>query len=220
MTTRRDSRFYVSVLIGGRKSLDDWQSFPVVGRQQVKGFSPDEPIWWDMPDKSLVALFRDNGGSSRLFRSTSTDNGRTWTAPAKTNLPNATSKLFSLRTGRGSRLLISNANPAVGRRPLHLSLSADGLTFTRVARLVVPSARPATLQYPHALEQDGQLLIAFSRNKAAIEVLRVPLGDVEALREKDKGAGPGPVGAPAEERALLLRNEIFERLDGSGCPTE
>ena len=41
----------------------------------IDGFSPDEPIWWAQPDKTLVALFRDNGGSGRLFRSTSADDG-------------------------------------------------------------------------------------------------------------------------------------------------
>lgn len=178
MMTRRDSRFNVSVLIGGVKSFDDWQSLPVVERMAVKGFSPDEPIWWAQPDGSLVALFRDNGGSNRLFHATSADNGRTWTRPALTNFPNATSKIFSLRTSNGVRLLISNANPNVGRRELHLSMSKDGATFTRMARLDIPSPKPGTLQYPHAIEHDGRLLIAFSRNKAQTELFQVALDDL------------------------------------------
>jgi len=184
MMTRRDARFNVSVLVGGKKALDDWQSHTVVGRQQVKGFSPDEPIWWGLPDKSLVGLFRDNGGSGRLFRSFSTDNGKTWTPPEATNFPNATSKALSLATSKGYRVLISNANPGVGRRELHLSLSEDGQTFTRMALLSVPSAKPATLQYPHVIEQDSHLLITYSRNKAQIEVLKIPLRDMESLRSK------------------------------------
>src|SRR5204862_7115882 len=93
----------------------------------------------------------------------------------------------------------------------------DGLTFTRLARLAVPSPRPATLQYPHALEHDGHLLVAFSRNKAAIEVLKVPLRDVEALRGKEKGPGADP---PAEKRASLLSNGNFEKVDGAGWPVD
>lgn len=184
MMTRRDSRFNVSVLVGGRKGLDDWQSFSVVGRQQVKGFSPDEPIWWSQPDRSLVALFRDNGGSGRLFRSVSTDSGRTWTTPERTNFPNASSKVFALPTSAGYRVLLANANPGIGRRQLHLALSEDGRVFTGLAQLAIPSARPATLQYPHALEHEGHLLVAFSRNKAQIEVLKVPLRDLEPLRKR------------------------------------
>lgn len=182
MMTRRDSRFNVSVLIGGVKAFDDWRSLPVVERMAVKGFSPDEPIWWPQPDNTLTALFRDNGGSNRLFHATSADNGRTWTRPTLSNFPNSTSKIFSLRTSTGTRVLISNANPNFGRRQLHLSISADGATFTRLARLDIPSPKPATLQYPHAIEQNGQLLIAFSRNKNQTEVFRVSLNDIEELK--------------------------------------
>jgi BNR repeat-like domain len=184
MMTRRDSRFNVSVLIGGLKGVDDWRSFPVVERRKVPRFSPDEPIWYALPDRKLVGLFRDNGGSGRLFRSFSADKGRTWSIPVPTNFPNATSKIFSLRTSRGYRLLISNANPKVGRRQLHLSRSRDGAVYTRMALLSIPSPRPATLQYPHAIEHDGHVLIAFSRNKASIEVLKIPLREIEALRGK------------------------------------
>lgn len=194
--TRRDSRFNVSVLIGGQTGVDDWKSFPVVERLKVKGFSPDEPIWWPLPNKTLVALFRDNGGSSRLFRAVSTTNGQTWSLPVLTNFPNSTSKIFSLRTSKGERVLISNANPSVGRRQLYLSISEDGLLFTRMALLDIPSAKPATLQYPHAIEHDGHLLIAFSRNKAQSEVFKVSLRAIEELRAT----------APARELERLAYN--------------
>lgn len=183
MMTRRDPRFNVSVLIGGVKSLEDWRSIPVVERTKVKGFSPDEPIWYPQKDKGLVALFRDNGGSTRLFRAFSADSGRTWTTPEITNFPNSSSKLFSLQTSAGYRVLISNANPGVGRRQLHLSISEDGLTYRQMARLDIPSPKSATLQYPHAIEHDGHLLIAFSRNKNQSEVFQVPLSEIGALRK-------------------------------------
>ncbi len=186
MMTRRDARFNVSMLVGGVKGFDDWKVIPVFDRlEALRKFelSPDEPIWYAQPDRSFVALFRDNGGSSRLFRSFSTDNGQTWSRPTLTNYPNSSSKLFAHRTAAGSRLLLSNANPRLGRRELHLAVSADGLVFTRMARLDIPSPKPATLQYPHAIEHDGCLLIAFSRNKTTIEVVKVKLADIEALRK-------------------------------------
>jgi hypothetical protein len=197
IVTRRDSRFNVTMMIGGRKALDDWQIFPVVQTGELKGFRPDEPIFWTQPDNTMQGLFRDNGGSSRLFHSTSTDQGRTWTVPALTNFPNATSKLFSLETSRGFRVLVLNANPKLGRRELHLAVSEDGKTFTRLALLDVPTPRPvseavsrinqkfragiASLQYPHVIEHDGRLLIALSRLKTQIEVFSVSLDDVAAL---------------------------------------
>lgn len=184
MLTRRDARFNVSVLIGGVKSLTEWQSVPVVERLKVKGFSPDEPIWYPQAEKGIVALFRDNGGSQRLFRAFSSDNGQTWSTPAITNFPNSTSKIFSLQTSAGDRVLISNANPALGRRQLHLSVSKDGLVFRQMALLDIPSAKPGTLQYPHAIEHDGNLLIAFSRNKNQSEVFKVSLSAIAELQKK------------------------------------
>lgn len=196
IVTSRDARFNVSMLIGGRKALDDWQSFPVVAITGVKGFRPDEPVIWVRPDASLVGLFRDNGGSQRIFHATSKDSGRTWTQPARSNFPNATSKLYPMQTSRGYRVLVSNANPGVGRRELHLSVSPDGRKFTRMALLDVPTPpRPeseatvwlkfrsgiASLQYPHVIEHDGNLLIAFSRLKKQTELLVVPLTAVDEL---------------------------------------
>ena len=67
LMTRRDARFNVYMLAGGVKSLEDWQSFPVVKRLEIPKFAPDEPFWWQLPDGRLHGLFRDNGGSSRLF---------------------------------------------------------------------------------------------------------------------------------------------------------
>lgn len=197
--TRRDSRFNVSVLIGGRKAIDDWQAFPVVRVGEVKGFRPDEPIFWPLGDGKLFALFRDNGGSQRLFHAVSRDEGRTWDTPVLTNFPNSSSKLFSIKTSRGYRILVLNANPKIGRREIHLAISPDDTTFTHLARLDVPSPPSipdsvaritkkfqsgiASLQYPHVIEHDGHLLIGLSRGKVQTEVFRVSLDSIDAVLE-------------------------------------
>jgi hypothetical protein len=183
LMTRRDSRFNVFMLAGGVKALDDWESFPVIKRSEVPGFSPDEPFWWRLPDGRLHALFRDNGGSSRLYQSFSSDEGRTWSRPRISNFPNASSKCYALKLSSGSRVMISNANPKLARRELYLSLSEDGLTFTKMAKLVIPSIKATTFQYPHAIEHDGHLLIALSQKKNQTEVLKVPLAAIENLRK-------------------------------------
>jgi hypothetical protein len=190
---RRDHKRGVSLLVGGVASPLDWKAIPVAPPSSPDGFRPEEPDWWTLGDGRLLALFRDNGRSKRFYRSISADHGRTWTAPQKTNFPDATSKFFCLRTSRGWYALISNPNPA-RRNPLCLATSDDGVTFTRLARLPVPgqvdggspdetpSTRPESLQYPHAIEHDGQLLIAYSRGKTRIEIVKVPLDAVERLR--------------------------------------
>jgi hypothetical protein len=174
LMSRRDARFNVYMLVGGEPALSDWLSIPVIQRMEVPGFVPDEPIWWEQDDQSLVSLYRDNMESGRIFWSTSKDSARTWTTPVKTNFPNATSKLFALKTSSGCRVLILNGNPAVGRRDLHLATSKDGLVFRQLYKLSIPPP-DISVQYPHAIEHGNALYITYSRAKTAIEVLRIPL---------------------------------------------
>jgi hypothetical protein len=181
----------VFMLTGGLESPSAWKRSPIVTQEPADGFRPEEPDWWALPDGRLIGLFRDNSRSGRFYRATSTDSGRTWSAPEKSNFPDATSKFFCLRTSRGFYALVSNANPK-GRNPLCLSTSDDGITFTRMARLPIPvlpeggafdaAHSSGTVQYPHVIEHNGHLLICYSRQKIAIELIKVPLDEVERLR--------------------------------------
>lgn len=163
-------------LVGGVESIDDWEhsSIPVVANNAVL----EEPNFYELPDGNLVSLYRDNSGSKRLYRSLSSDNGQSWSQPVPTNFPDATSKFYDLKTSNGLYLLISNANPAA-RNPLTLSISDDGLVYTQMARLDIPGG--GSFQYPHALERDGQIFIAFSRNKTSIETIRIPLESIDQI---------------------------------------
>lgn len=44
------------------------------------------------------------------------------------------------------------------------------------------TARVAAATYPHVIEHEGSLLLAFSNKKNVTEVLKVPLAEVEKLR--------------------------------------
>ncbi|MCC6144543.1 MAG: exo-alpha-sialidase [Candidatus Hydrogenedentes bacterium] len=172
--TRRDHERAVYLLIGGVTSPLDWESVPISGYRFEDGAMPEEPFWWTLPDGRLAGIFRDNNKSKRLYRALSSDNGRTWTQPVRTNFPDATSKFNAVRLEDGRYLLVSNPDPA-GRNPLCLSVSRDGLVFTAMTRLPIPGPTKDTLQYPHIIAHDNSVLIAYSRNKTAIEVLKVPL---------------------------------------------
>lgn len=199
---RRDHRRNVSLLFGGEKSPSDWNDVALVSYQATDGFRPEEPLLWTLPGGRLMGFYRDNSHSKRVFRAWSDDHGRTWTKPEKTNFPDATSKLFGLGTSSGWYVLVSNANPApLQRNPLCLSVSEDGVTFTRMARLPVPVSpldfRPregvrkaAGFQYPHAIEQDGHLLVVYSRNMTTIEVIRVPLDEIGRLLHGEISPSP------------------------------
>ena len=175
MMTRRDHARQVSLMVGGVRSFDDWEVRPLASYGSEN--QPEEPYWYVLPDgRTLVGLLRDNSRSGRLLRTFSTDNGRHWTPMMKTNFPDATSKFFVLRTSRGYYAMASNANPS-GRDPLTLAISEDGIVFTRLFHLV----GGRHVDYPHIIEHDGHLFIAFSGAKQTMEVLKVSLDDVDRL---------------------------------------
>lgn len=164
----------VDFLIGGVKSVSDWQSFPVLGTNSE--LKAEEPLWWTLPDDRLVGLFRDNQGSKFLYRSISSDNGRQWSTPVRTDFPDATSKLHGQRLLDGRYVLVSNSNPRA-RDPLTLAISDDGLVFTKLAYLV----GGRQVDYPHTLEHDGHLLVAFAGGKQSVEVLKIKLSDLDQM---------------------------------------
>ncbi|MCC6488977.1 MAG: exo-alpha-sialidase [Candidatus Hydrogenedentes bacterium] len=164
----------VHFLVGGVKALDQWESFPVLG--SASELKAEEPDWWILPDDNLAAVFRDNRRSGFLYRSFSTDDGRTWSTPVRTNFPDATSKISGLRLSDGRYVLVSNPNPQK-RDPLALSISPDGLVFTKMFYLV----GGRHVDYAHVLEHEGFLYIAFSGGKQSVEVLKVGLSDVDAI---------------------------------------
>ena len=164
----------VHFLIGGQQQIDHWDSVDVLG--SVGDLAAEEPFWWELPNGDLLALFRDNRRGGYLYRSFSSDDGRTWSKPAQTNFPDATSKMHGLRIGDGRYVFVSNANPR-GRDPLVLSLSEDGIVFTKMAYLV----GGRRVDYPHVIEHDHQLLVAFSGGKQTVEVLKIKIADLDQV---------------------------------------
>ncbi len=163
----------VHFLVGGTKSLGDWESFPVLG--SASELKAEEPDWWILPDNTLSAVFRDNRRGGYLYRAFSCDDGRNWSKPVKTNFPDATSKISGLRLTDGRYVLISNPNPR-RRDPLTLSISKDGLVFTKMLYLV----GGRHIDYPHVIEQDDSLFVAFAGGKQSVEVLKLKLADIDA----------------------------------------
>lgn len=175
MMTRRDHRRQVSVMIGGTRAIDDWRVRPLAAYDGTG--RPEEPYWYILPDRhTIVGLIRDNGGSRFLLRTYSQDNGTSWSKIRRTNFPDATSKFFVLRTSRGYYVMVSNANPR-RRDPLTLAVSQDGLVFTKLFWLV----GGRHVDYPHMIEHDDHLLIAFSGAKQTMEVMKVSLDELERL---------------------------------------
>jgi BNR repeat-like domain len=176
MMTRRSYDRNVFMLIGGVNHISDWKSYPVVTYDD-KSLRAEEPYWWVSPNKDLIALFRDNNKSGYLFRAISKNNGITWSKPIKTNFPDASSKFNGLCLKDGRYLLVSNPNPKK-RDPLVLSISNDGIIFTKMIYLI----GGRRVDYPHLIEQDGSLLIAFSGGKQSVEVIKIEISELDKVK--------------------------------------
>ncbi len=170
----------VHFLVGGTRSIDAWNSFAVLGSGSE--LAAEEPFWWTLPGGELAAFFRDNRKSGSIYRSFSIDDGRSWSRPVRTNFPDATSKFFGLRLRDGRYVLISNPRPSK-RDPMTIALSDDGMVFHTMGYLV----GGRRIDYPHALEHEDFLLIAFSGAKQTVEVLKVRTKDLAKLRHAPVG---------------------------------
>ena len=142
-----------------------------------------EPSWYVDPEGATHLIFRDGRGSGWLFRSISADQGKTWTAPVRTNYPDATSKNIAGRLSNGLYYLINNPRPK-NRDPLAISFSKDGWTYGSplALRKKAPEQRykgraknPHSFQYPHTLERNGSLWVIYSTNKEDIEISEYPV---------------------------------------------
>ncbi|MBL9214496.1 MAG: exo-alpha-sialidase [Opitutaceae bacterium] len=184
LMSRRDQHKTVTMALGGVRALDDWRILPLA--KAADGHEMSEPCWWALPDGRLAMLFRDNDTSFRLYRSFSQDQGRTWSPPVRTDFPDGRAKSNVLRLRDGRYALVNNPQPGAARIPLCLSLSDDGVVFTRMsvllgeptaARTPNPSKR-AGYQYPHLVEAGEHLFVIYARNQEDIELLRIRVADL------------------------------------------
>lgn len=128
---------------------------PLVGR------GPIQPALVQKKDGSLVAFLRDSGDAPyRAHRSESTDQGRSWTASTKMDLPSAASiEAAKLPDGRWAMVLNDQEN---SRYRLSLYLSSDeGSTWKRAQ--VLEENQTGSFSYPALIVgRDGHLHLTYS----------------------------------------------------------
>jgi len=148
-------------------------------------------------DGVLHALFRSTGAtwpppSFNLWESRSGDNGANWDAPRQTSFSNTDAKFHFGRLPDGRYYCLGNP-VGVGRIPLVLSISRDGVDFDRhfilgeqhYPRRFDGGAKGGEYGYPHSVVFDGHLYVIISRQKEMIDVIAVALSELKGL---DKAA--------------------------------
>jgi len=119
----------------------------------------------ELSDGRLVMLIRADGQGC-LLRSESSDRGRTWSAPQRSDVGNPGSKFRLYRLSTGRIVLVHNANPTPGvRNPLALWASDDDMQTWPHRRVLVDF--PGRLQYPDGFvdEEAGYVHFAFDYNR-------------------------------------------------------
>lgn len=159
----------------------------------VNAFSYPEPGWFVRRDRAIVMLFRTKNDNRRLYASTSSDRGASWTRPVETAFPDATARFAAGNLPDGTAYIINNPSrdpgsvSFVGRRiPLTISLSDDGIRFDRALVIRGEDTRPRFTgrhklegwQYPAAVVWKDHLVVAYSINKEDIGVTRIALADL------------------------------------------
>ncbi|MBE0679809.1 MAG: exo-alpha-sialidase [Bacteroidales bacterium] len=152
-------------------------------------------LYRDMGSKDAVTQQeKENSKSRRNYASFSFDDGKTWTVPTRTGIPDACARSNAGKLPDGQVYVINNIIPMNpgglgGRSMLAISLSRNGLDFDRVAiiRFISPPLRYKGLektigyQYPHSVVVDNDLWVMYSINKEDIEVTRIPLNELYEL---------------------------------------
>jgi len=150
-------------------------------------FPYGEGSWYQLENGRIIVFWRDESGSCRLYVNYSDDNGRTFTPPMLSDIPDSMSRGHAGRLADGRYYLCNNAVPTLlDRRHLTLLLSDDGLTFNKVYVLVddPTSQRLKGLlkadgyQYPCCLPEKDKLLVGYSINKEDIECGIVDLAKI------------------------------------------
>jgi predicted neuraminidase len=137
---------------------DTWHaSLPIVGRGNV------QPALVQKKNGNILAYMRDNGDApSRVQTSESTDNGYSWSAAQKTNIPNEASvELLVLKDGRWAFV---GDDEDDGRYRLSLYLSDDeGQTWKWRRTLENDLKKDCRFSYPCLIQTaDGLLHISYS----------------------------------------------------------
>jgi predicted neuraminidase len=162
-----------SVLIASHTDARDLKEH---GRIDNRPLGLLEPTCVQLRDGRIVMLMRAEFGGY-LWRSESSDNGRTWSDAWQTDIPNPTSLANLIRLEDGRLALLHNAvGGVVGERsprdPLSIWISDDELMSWSIRANVIQGGY---LAYPNPVLIDGQLHFAYDHNRRQVRFAEVTI---------------------------------------------
>ncbi len=130
-----------------------------------------QPTMIERDDGSLLALMRN---APRILRSTSSDGGRTWSRPKRSDLKNPGAGIAMTRLANGHAVLVFNDSES-RRTPLSIARSTDGgETWERPLKL---EANPGEYSYPCVIQtSDGKIHVTYTYRRYGIKHVEMDEG--------------------------------------------
>lgn len=166
------------------RGISGWKIGVMENLPHPPGISHElEPSWFLNRQGNPVMVFRDQGSSFKLLVATSRDNGKSWSTPVITNMPDSRAKQSAGNLPDGTAYLINNPSSSKERIPLVLTLSKNGQWFDQAFLLRGKNdLSPMRYQgkykrigysYPKSVIWNNQLWISYAENKEDIVVTQV-----------------------------------------------
>ena len=119
----------------------------------------------------LITYFRDRK-AEWIYQATSTDEGRKWSKPSKTTLPNNNSGIQAIVFQNGNIALVYNPTHSE-RYPLRISLSKDGGKTWNYSRDLEAGESGDEYSYPSILQSpDGYIHVSYTYNRDTIKYVK------------------------------------------------
>jgi predicted neuraminidase len=132
-----------------------------------------QPTVFVHPSGRLQSLVRTSG-KGKIYETWSSDEGRTWSKLAPTNLPHPGSGIDGVTLNDGRHLLVYNHTTS-GRSPLNVAISKDGQTWQ--AALVLEDEKGGEFSYPAVIQtSDGLVHITYTWNRKKIRHVVIDSG--------------------------------------------
>jgi predicted neuraminidase len=140
-----------------------WERTPALNDRQTGVIQPTLLIH---PAGRIQMLCRSTG--AQILSSWSEDNGRTWSKPAPSGLPNPNSGIDAVTLKDGRKLVVYN-HQIKGRNMLNISVSDDG-TEWKAAVLLENDVKGKEFSYPAVIQtNDGLIHISYTWNRKLIK---------------------------------------------------
>lgn len=168
------------------RGINGWTIATMDNLPHQPGISRElEPSWFLNRQGDPVMVFRDQGSSFTVLASRSNDQGKTWSTPALTNMPDSRAKQSAGNFPDGTAYLVNNPSGSKERIPLVLTLSKNGYWFDRALLLrsrndLSPMRyegkyKRVGYSYPKSMLWKNQLWVSYAENKEDIVVTSVQL---------------------------------------------